>query len=271
MIGIALFNMLRRLGQLDLVITLSYIALLGTVGTLTLLEGARSLRAARRGKGARMLRQGGQHPRWMRGPLMMRFPRSRLYCSAVPISGWRRPSASPVRCSHRSGFILVPALLFLFRVPTTVVIGTTQLQIVFTMAAATIIHALTNGSVDILLALLLIIGGAVGARGRHAAGFEAQGRGLPPHARIAAPVGGDPVRSGARRASGRAVLASGAREPMMRALAFVLLVLLAGPARAETLVLSLATHQIAISSSFFRRATRDLRRGRARRAHHRES
>ncbi len=62
------------------------------------------------------------------------------------------------------GFILVPALLFLFRVPTTIVIGTTQMQIVFTMAAATIIHAVTNNSVDILLALLLIIGGAVGAQ-----------------------------------------------------------------------------------------------------------
>jgi uncharacterized protein len=164
-IGIALFNMLRRLGQLDFVITLSYIALLGTVGTLTLLEGARSLRAARGGSPRRVRRRGGDHPRWMRGPLMMRFPRSRLYCSAVPILALAASiGIAGAVLGIGGGFILVPALLFLFRVPTTIVVGTTQMQIVFTMAAATMIHALTNASVDILLALLLIIGGAVGAQ-----------------------------------------------------------------------------------------------------------
>lgn len=163
-LGVWLFSILQRLGQLDLIISISYMGFLGTVGSLMLMEAVRAIVAAKRGKPP-VFRQSGQH-NWIHGlPFKMRFKRSKLYVSAIPIAG--------LGCfigfigsvlGIGGGFIMVPAMIYLLRVPTNIVIGTSLLQILFTMMVATFLHAISNQSVDVVLALLLMAGGVVGAQ-----------------------------------------------------------------------------------------------------------
>lgn len=162
-LGIAFFNAMRRLGQLDLIISLSYIALLSGIGGLMLYESVRTMIASRRGR-PRAVRQPGAH-RWYEGlPLKMRFTQSRLYVSAIPffITGLLFGFIGAV-LGIGGGFMLVPALIYIFRVPINVVVGTSQLQIVCTMLVATMLHAVSSGTVDMILALMLIVGGVFGA------------------------------------------------------------------------------------------------------------
>jgi uncharacterized membrane protein YfcA len=163
-IGVVVFNALRRLGQLDLIVSLAYVTFLGAVGGLMLTESVRSILNARLGRPA-PLRRPGQH-NWLHGlPFKMRFKRSKLYVSVIPIV------AVGIAIGFLGsllgiggGFILVPALIYLLRVPTNVVIGTSLLQIIGTMAVATILHATGSQSVDAILALILMIGGVIGAQ-----------------------------------------------------------------------------------------------------------
>jgi hypothetical protein len=163
-IGVWLFDLLRTLGQLDLVISLSYVTFLSAIGGLMLFESLRSM--ARRRSGARIAaRQPGRH-NWVHGlPFKMRFRQSRLYVSVIPIivlGGVIGFLGSILGIG--GGFMMVPALIYLLRVPTNIVIGTSLLQILFTMAAATFLHAMSTQSVDIVLALALMIGGVIGAQ-----------------------------------------------------------------------------------------------------------
>ncbi len=163
-LGVLSFNGMRLAGQLDLVINLSYVTLLGLVGGLMLLESLRSLIRQRRGRPFR-LRRAGQHS-WYHGlPWRMRFRRSRLYISVIPLLalGISIGFAGAV-LGVGGGFLVVPALIYFFRVPTAVVVGTSLLQILATMIAATMLHAVTNHQVDIVLALMLIVGGVIGAQ-----------------------------------------------------------------------------------------------------------
>jgi uncharacterized protein len=164
-LGVLAFNALQRMGRLDITITLSYMGLLGTVGILMFGEALRSIFASRSGQPARLQRHGGTHPQWMKWPLRVRFYRSRLYSSIFPIAGVAAIIGFiGAVLGIGGGFILVPLLLYVFRIPTAVVVGTSLFQILATMAAATMFHAVTNHSVDIVLALLLIVGGAFGAQ-----------------------------------------------------------------------------------------------------------
>ena len=98
-------------------------------------------------------------------PLKMRFHRSKLYISAVPpalIGAFVGIMAALMGVG--GGFVMVPAMIYLLRVPTSVVIGTSLFQIVFVMAVTTLLHAMQNKTVDVVLALLLIVGGVVGAQ-----------------------------------------------------------------------------------------------------------
>lgn len=163
-LGVAFFNNMRRIGQLDTVISLSYVVLLGSVGLSMLIEGMLSFVRSKRG-GRAPRRRAGQHA-WYEGlPLKMRFPRSGIYVSLIPLSvlsvfiGF----AGAV-LGIGGGFIMVPALIYMFRVPASVVVGTSQMQILASMIFATIMHAGTNHSVDLILALLLTIGGVFGAQ-----------------------------------------------------------------------------------------------------------
>jgi hypothetical protein len=95
----------------------------------------------------------------------MRFKRSRLYVSAIPVVGLGVGIGFlGALLGIGGGFIMVPALIYLLRVPTNLVIGTSLVQIVATMSVATVLHALTNHSVDAVLAIILMVGGVIGAQ-----------------------------------------------------------------------------------------------------------
>nr|WP_231710338.1 sulfite exporter TauE/SafE family protein [Roseibium limicola] len=163
-VGVFLFEVLQNLGQLDLVISLSYVTFLGTIGTLMLFESLRAMRRRRSG-GAARIRRPGQH-NWIHGlPFKMRFRQSKLYVSVIPVLflGATIGFLGTI-LGIGGGFMMVPALIYLLRVPTNVVIGTSLLQILFTMATATVLHSIGTQTVDIVLALTLMIGGVIGAQ-----------------------------------------------------------------------------------------------------------
>lgn len=163
-IGVWLFEILRGLGQLDLVIALSYVTFLGAIGSLMFVESIRAI-ARRRAGASAPARLPGRH-NWVHGlPLKMRFRQSRLYVSIIPILvlGSSIGFLGSV-LGIGGGFMMVPALIYMLRVPTNIVIGTSLLQILVTMAAATFLHAISTQSVDIVLALILMVGGVIGAQ-----------------------------------------------------------------------------------------------------------
>src|SRR6266851_12924 len=142
--GVWLFTLLRALGQLDLTIGVSYVLLLGIVGALMVAESVRAIIRARQGKPAE-LRRPGSHI-WIHGlPFKVRFKRSRIYVSAIPVwgIGFLIGFIGAVM-GIGGGFILVPLLIYLLRVPTATVIGTSMLLTLITMASATVMHAATN-------------------------------------------------------------------------------------------------------------------------------
>jgi uncharacterized membrane protein YfcA len=177
-IGVGLVRILRQIGQLELFVSLSYVTFLGAVGGLMLIESIGAIRRVRSGQPGGS-RKTGQHS-WVHGlPLKMRFHRSKLYISAVPpalIGAFVGIMAAVMGVG--GGFVIVPAMIYLLRVPTSVVIGTSLFQIVFVMAATTLLQAMQNKSVDVVLALLLIIGGVVGAQFGAAAGARLKGEQL---------------------------------------------------------------------------------------------
>ncbi len=162
--GVAFFAFLRRMGQVDLAIALSYTALLGTIGTLMLVESVRAIVRTRKGA-APQVRRPGTHSWVMRLPLKMRFRRSRIYVSAIPVAllGGTIGFLGAV-LGVGGGFILVPALIYLLRVPTQTSVGTSLVLTLVTMTAATVLHAQANGTVDVVLAFVLMIGGTMGAQ-----------------------------------------------------------------------------------------------------------
>lgn len=163
-LGVAFFSAMRRLGQLELVIVVSYVTLFMVVGGLMLKESIREFWSQRRGV-VKLRRRAGEHPAYLGWPWRMRFPRSKLYASVIPILGLALfVGFAGALLGIGGGFIMVPALLYLFRVPTAVVIGTSQFQILWTTLAATVLHAITNDTVDVVLAMMLIAGGVFGAQ-----------------------------------------------------------------------------------------------------------
>jgi len=162
--GVWLFTLLRRIGQLDITIGLSYVLLLTSVGGLMVWESVGAIIRARSGKRAE-LRRPGSHT-WIHGlPFKMRFKTSRLYISVVPVLGIGLIIGFiGAIMGIGGGFLLVPMLIYLLRVPTSVVIGTSMVLTLVTMAMATVMHAATNHLVDAVLALILMLGGVVGAQ-----------------------------------------------------------------------------------------------------------
>ena len=163
-LGVWVFAAMRRAGQLDLVIVISYVTLFMTIGILMLKESLKDFVSKRRGV-ARPARRAGDHFAAFGWPLRMRFPRSKLYASILPIIGLSfAVGFFGTLLGIGGGFIMVPALLYLFRVPTAVVIGTSQVQILCTGLLAVVLQSSANGAVDVVLALMLIIGGVFGAQ-----------------------------------------------------------------------------------------------------------
>ena len=177
-LGVWTFTLLRSLGQLDLLIALSYVILLTTVGGLMFWEGLRAMLRAHRGNPVPM-RRSGSHG-WIHGlPLKMRFKRSKIYLSVIPVVvvGLVIGFIGAIM-GIGGGFILVPLMIYLLRVPTSTVIGTSMVLTLVTMVFATMLHAVTNHLVDAVLALILMVGGVTGAQFGARAGQKIRGEHL---------------------------------------------------------------------------------------------
>lgn len=163
-VGAYVFALLRSLGQLDLFISIFYVVFLGIVGGLMLVESVNALRRARGGTLPPM-KKSGQHNWIHRLPLKMRFRTSRLYISAIPILvlGFLVGIMTAI-LGTGGAFLLVPAKIYLFRMRTTLAVGTSQFQMCAVAIMTTFTHAVTDHTVDIVLALMLIVGGVVGAQ-----------------------------------------------------------------------------------------------------------
>ena len=163
LLGVWIFTLLKRLGQIELTISICYVLLLGAVGFLMMIESVRALlRLHSPGVSRRRLHQ---HT-WMHGlPLKARFRRSRLYISALlPVGIGFVIGVFSAILGIGGGFIMVPAMIYMLGMPTSVVPGTSLLQIIFVAANVTVLQAYTNHTVDAVLALVLLVGGVVGAR-----------------------------------------------------------------------------------------------------------
>lgn len=179
LIGVWVFSLLRRVGQLDFAIGIAYIVLLGGIGGTMLREAVATMRAQAAGKKVAALRKAGDHG-WVHGlPFKMRFHKSKLYISAVPVTalGFIIGVIGSI-LGVGGGFLTVPALIYLFRVPTTIAIGVSLFYTVITMSVASLLHATTNFSVDILLSILLMIGGVIGAQYGASIGQQMKGEEL---------------------------------------------------------------------------------------------
>lgn len=163
-LGVFVFRLLRDVGQLDLIISVSYLTFLSSIGILMLRESVRAMLNSRDGKKP-PARMPGQH-NWVLGlPMKMKFRRSKLYVSVLPVLGLGISIGFMGSVlGIGGGFIMVPALIYLLRVPTSIVIGTSLMYILVTMSVATVLHASANQTVDVVLALCLMIGSVFGAQ-----------------------------------------------------------------------------------------------------------
>ncbi len=163
-IGIELFVFLKNLGQIDLIISLSYVILLGSIGTLIFIEGMRSMIAHRNETLVQVKKR--KDRTWVHSlPMRIRFKKSGLYISIIPpiVIGVAVGIMASIM-GVGGGFIMVPAMIYLLRMPTNVVIGTSLYQIIFVTSLVTILHAYENQTVDVMLAMILMSGGVVGAQ-----------------------------------------------------------------------------------------------------------
>ncbi len=162
-IGVAAFTALRKAGQFELVISLLYVLMLGVIGSLMFNE---SLRALRRAKDPNAALAPRRRHTWAHGlPLKMRFRTSNLYVSAIPpfaIGAIVGVLAAVMGVG--GGFVMVPAMIYIIGMPTKVVVGTSVFQFLFVTGFTTILQSVENKSVDIVLALILLIGGVIGAQ-----------------------------------------------------------------------------------------------------------
>lgn len=177
--GVWIFGLLRAFGQLDLFISLGYLTFLGAIGSLMMVESVRSILRARVPSAPTPRRLPGQHP-WVQVlPLRTRFRKSRLYISVLPVLmiGFLIGIIGAL-LGIGGGFILVPALVYLLRVPGNVVVGTSLLHLLAVMATTCLLHAIQSQSVDILLAFCLMVGSVAGAQFGASAGQHLRGEQL---------------------------------------------------------------------------------------------
>ena len=162
-LGIYLFALFSRLGQIELVISLCYVVLLGVLGFMM---GIESLRAMLRQRHPGASRRKLHRHTWLHGlPLKTRFRKSQLYISALlPIGLGFSVGVLSAVMGIGGGFLMVPAMIYTLGMPTTMVPGTSLLQIIFVAANVTMLQAFTNHTVDAVLALLLLVGGVIGAQ-----------------------------------------------------------------------------------------------------------
>ena len=181
LVGAWLFSLLQAAGQLDTVIAVIYVLLLGSIGGMMARESVQTIRLARRGEAPRPAKR-RHHPLIASLPWRMRFYRSGLYISPLaPLLLGFATGILTVMLGIGGGFILVPAMIYLLGMATAAVVGTSLFQILFVTATATMIHATTTKAVDIVLAALLLVGSVVGAQ----VGVKLAGRMKPEWLRLA--------------------------------------------------------------------------------------
>ena len=160
--GVQVFAQLKAIGQVDLLVRICYVLFLGVVGSLMFVESLRAILRTRRSTVRRRLHQ--HH--WIHGlPFKVKFRTSGLYISAIPpLLVGAIVGVLAAIMGVGGGFIMVPAMIYIIGMPTKVVVGTSLFQIIFVTAFTTILHATTNYTVDMALAVLLFLGGVVGAQ-----------------------------------------------------------------------------------------------------------
>lgn len=161
-IGVRIFTLLRELGQVELLVSLCYVVFLGIIGALMFIESVNAFRKSKSGQ----KRKPRKHHAWIHFlPLKMRFRASKLYISAIPpfLIGIMVGVLAAIM-GVGGGFIMVPAMIYLLGMPTVVVVGTSLFQIIFVTALTTLLHATQNHTVDAPLAVLLLLGGVIGAQ-----------------------------------------------------------------------------------------------------------
>jgi len=176
-LGVVLFSFLRSIGQIDLVIKLSYVVFLGIIGALMLVESLRTMMRSRKPGAVR----GKLHQHnWLHGlPFKMRFRRSKLYISAIlPLAIGAFVGVLAAIMGVGGGFIMVPAMIYLLGMPTSVVVGTSLLQIIFVTANVTLLQSIQTQTVDFVLAGLLLFGAVIGAQFGSRAGAVLRGEQL---------------------------------------------------------------------------------------------
>ncbi len=165
-IGVQIVKILREIGQVDLVIKLTYVTMLSIIGTMMFIESVNAVRKAKKagGKSAPVKRPGSHN--WVHGlPFRMRFPRSKLYISVIPpILVGVAVGLLAALMGVGGGFIMVPAMIYLLRMPTGVVVGTSLFQIGFVTILTTILNSVQNQTVDVMLALILMSSAVIGAQ-----------------------------------------------------------------------------------------------------------
>lgn len=165
--GVWLFSVLQRQGQIDLVISLCYVLFLGVIGALMFAESVNAIRrrgrAQPRGEAGRGRRR---KRRWIDAlPFKTRFAVSGLYISVIPVIAIGfLVGALAALMGVGGGFVMVPAMIYILRMPTNIVIGTSLFQILFVTALTAFLQAAQNQTVDVVLAALLILGSVVGAQ-----------------------------------------------------------------------------------------------------------
>ena len=170
LLGVHIVSLLRQAGQFDLAVSLLYVVFMSVVGGIMFVESLRAITSQRAGKPQSMRRRAQRG--WIHAlPFRTRFKASKLYISALP------PIGLGVLVGLLSGvmgvgggFVMVPILIYVLRVPTSLAIGTSLFQVIFVSAITTVLQAVWNHNVDIALALLLMIGGVLGAQAGSAAG-----------------------------------------------------------------------------------------------------
>ena len=163
-VGVVIFNYLKSLGQVDLLVRLCYVVFLGVVGGLMFIESLGAIRRSRAAGGAPVPTR--KRHNWVHAlPFKMKFRVSGLYISVIPpvLVGLVVGILAAIM-GVGGGFIMVPAMIYLLGMPTKVVVGTSLFQIIFVTGFTTLLHATTNFTVDVVLAVLLLIGGVIGAQ-----------------------------------------------------------------------------------------------------------
>lgn len=176
-IGAEVFAYLRTIGQVDLMIALAYVVFLGSIGSLMLIE---SINAWRKRNSGVVSRKKRNHNSWIHSlPFKMRFRKSRLYISALlPIGIGMSVGVLAAIMGVGGGFIMVPAMIYVLGMPTNVVVGTSLFQIIFVTSTVTFLHSVNTHTVDVVLAVLLLVGAVIGAQVGVRVGMKLKGEQL---------------------------------------------------------------------------------------------